>query len=184
MHERVDVMIDVENAEPRVFITCDIYREKYVCEDVMNILFSYGVEANCRWFHGKGFVVVDLGREVDVFRVIKFLVSRHVRGYWVIPIDIVCRSRYEDVTKCITNVIMLKGVNLPLSVVGVCRKRGNFIDSCSRLLRYVGEKIEDLGIAVVDFKGYTHVLRVEIVYETTYISLYERKDEQMFKVHR
>lgn len=184
MHERVEFMIDVKSTEPRVFITCDIYSERYVCEDVMNILFSYGVEANCRWFDGKGFVVVDLSEDVDVFRVVKLLVSRHVRGYWVIPVDIVCRSSYEDISRCATNVIMLKGVNLPLSVVGVCRKRGNFIDSCSKLLRYVGEKIEDLGIAVVDFKGYTHVLRIEIVYDVTYISLHERENEQTFRVRR
>ncbi|MEM4848625.1 MAG: hypothetical protein QXM55_03225 [Ignisphaera sp.] len=177
-------MIDVKSTEPRVFITCSIYKERYVCEDVMNILFSYGVEANCRWFDGKGFVVVDLGKDVDILWVVKLLVSRHVRGYWVIPIDIVCRTSYEDIVRCAINTLMLKGYRLPLSVVGVCRKRGNIIDSCSNLLRYLGERIENLGIAVVDFKGYTHVLRIEIVYDVTYISLYERKNEQMFRVRR
>uniref|UniRef100_A0A7C2VHP5 Uncharacterized protein n=1 Tax=Ignisphaera aggregans TaxID=334771 RepID=A0A7C2VHP5_9CREN len=175
-------MIGVENAEPRIFITCGIHKERYVCEDVLNILYSYGIDAVCKDFSGKGFSVVYIDRSgVDVLRVVRYLVSRNVRGYWVIPIDSVCRTSYEDIARCAVNLVLSRA-SLPLRLVGVCRKRGNLIDSCSNLLRYVGDSLERLGIAVVDFKNYSYVLRIEIVYDTTFISLYEKSAESSFRV--
>lgn len=179
-------MIDVKTAEPRIFITCDIYKERYVCEDVLNILFSYGVDALCRGFDGRGFSVVYLRKSapIDVLRIARLLVLRNIRGYWVIPIDASCRASYEEVARCTIDVVLLKGYSLPLRLVGVCRKRGSFIDSCSNLLRYVGERVEDLGIAVVDFRDYSYILRLEVVYDTAFISLYRRGEEHLFKVAR
>jgi tRNA(Ser,Leu) C12 N-acetylase TAN1 len=177
-------MMFVKSAEPRVFITCDVGKEEVVCDDVKNILFTIGVDVECRSFGGKGFAVVYLGGDIDVFKVVRTLVSRFVRGYWVIPIDKVCRSSYEEVAKCATEVVLLKDSGLPLHLVGVCRKRGFAIDSCSNLLRYVGEKLESLGIAVVDFKDYDYVLRIEVVYEDTFLSLYRKEQETLFRVQR
>lgn len=178
------MMINVKSAEPKVFITCDINKERDLCDDVLNILFSYGIEASCEYFYGRGFSVVYLEKDVDSERIVKYIVSRYVRGYWVIPIDMVCRSSYEDISRRAINAILLKGYRLPLVLIGVCRKRGNYIDSCSNLLRYVGEMIEGLGIAVVDFKNYTYILRLEIVYDKTFISVYGKENERIFKVAR
>ncbi|MCC6015802.1 MAG: hypothetical protein LM582_02015 [Desulfurococcaceae archaeon] len=177
-------MMYVKSTEPRVFITCGVGKEKFVCDDVKNILFSVGVDVECRSFDGRGFVVIYFGDDVDVIKVVRILVSRYVRGYWVIPIDMVCRSSYEEVSKCAIEIILLKGLDLPLRLVGVCRKRGFAIDSCSNLLRYVGEKLESLGIAVVDFKDYDYVLRIEVVYEDTFLSLYRKEQETLFRVQR
>lgn len=177
-------MIDVKSAEPKIFITCDIYREKDLCEDVLNIVFSYSIKAKCIWFYGKGFSVVFLEDVVDVYKVIKYLVSRYIRGYWVLPIDRVCVSSYEDIVRCTIDVILLKYSSLPLSVIGLCRKRGGYIDSCSNLLRYVGEAIENLGIAIIDFKHYEYVLRIEVVYDKTFLSIYRKCDEPMFRIAR
>lgn len=179
-------MIDVKTAEPRIFITCDIYKERYVCEDVLNILFSHGIDALCEGFNGRGFSVVYLEKSmsIDVLSVARFLVLRNIRGYWVIPIDASCRASYEEIARCVVDVILLKGYSLPLQLIGVCRKRGNFIDSCSSLLRYVGERIEGLGIAVVDFRNYSYILRLEIAYDTAFISLYRRGEEHLFRVVR
>lgn len=172
------------DAEPRVFITCDIHAEKSLCEEVMNILFGYGIEAYCRWFPGRGFVVVHIGGEIDAHKVVKYLVSRHIRGYWVVPVDSVCRASYEDVARSVLNVVLLKASSLPIRIVGVCRKRGNAVDSCSNLLKYVGEYVERLGVAIVDFRGYTHIVRIEIVYDIALVSLYRSDEEEGFRVFR
>jgi len=136
-----------------IIVTCGVGKEKFVCDDVKNILFSVGVDVECRSFDGRGFVVIYFGDDVDVIKVVRILVSRYVRGYWVIPIDMVCRSSYEEVSKCAIEIILLKGLDLPLRLVGVCRKRGFAIDSCSNLLRYVGEKIRVLRYSCCRFQG-------------------------------
>ncbi|MEM1541052.1 MAG: THUMP domain-containing protein [Ignisphaera sp.] len=177
-------MIDVKVTEPMIMITCGIGNEESVCSEVLDILFSYGIEARCSWFSGRGFVVVYMERQLNVYTVVRYIVSRNVRGYWVIPIDFVCSTSYEHIARSVVDAILLKGYRLPIKAIGRCRKRGNIIDSCSSLLRYIGNIIENLGIAVIDFRNYEYIIRIEVVYENTFISIYSRSDENLFRIKR
>lgn len=177
-------MINVKSTEPCIFITCDIRSEEALCREVLDVLFSYGIDAKCLWFYGVGVVIIYLKNCHDTYTIVKHIISRNVRGYWVIPIDFVCSTRYEHIMRCAINSILLKELKLPIRIIGRCRKRGNFIDSCSSLLKYVGNVIESLGIAIVDFHNYDYVMRIEIVYENTFISVYRKIDENLFRVRR
>lgn len=178
-------MIGVKGAENlKLIITTDVGLEKLVCIDVENIFLLSSIAISCMPLENSGISAILSTESVDPFYLAKVISSRYVRGYWAIPIQRVCRASYEEITKASIELLLLSTVNRPSRIIGICRKRGWYVDSCSSLLRYVGNMIESLGIAEVDFHSYEYVLRIEIVQNIAGLTLYRRGYEDLFKIRK
>lgn len=168
----------------KLIITTDVGLEKLLCIDVENVLLLYSANISCTPLESSGVSVVLSAESVDPFHLVRIVTSRHVRGYWAIPIQRVCRASYEDVAKASIELMLLSTVKRPVKAVGMCRKRGRYIDSCTSLLRYVGGALESLGLMNVDFHDYEYILRVEVVYEVAGLTLYRKEDEVQFRIRK
>ncbi len=175
-------MIDVKGSEPRLFITTVFGREAVAALEVESALLDMCPDIVAEYSRRKGIVVAFSKICSDPYAMLLRLRSRGASAVrWAIPLKSHARARYEDIRKVCYEIVLLYPYSKPIKVVGVCRKRGWYIDSCSRLLRYVGEHLESLGIAEVDFKGYEHVLRIEIVEDIALLSIYRKHEEKLFR---
>ncbi len=184
MHERGEAVTEVKGSEPLLLITTSVGKENVLAEELENALFLEVPELRVKPLHRRGLVLV-YGRKqgLEVARILDILRSKRVsRALWAIPIDLRCRAAYEDIKKSAVELIMFKLSGLPVLILCKCRKRGINIDSCSRLCRYLGEHLEALGIAVVDFRKYDYVLRIEIIDEDALLTIYERGKEKAFRI--
>jgi tRNA(Ser,Leu) C12 N-acetylase TAN1 len=184
MHERADMMIGVKGSELKAVITTDIDLEHEACEDVENILFYVTPNASCMPLEREGLALVYADKGVDSTSLAKILAKNHIRGYWVYPVHKSCKASYEDIARCVFELLLLSNMSKPVRVLGKCRKRRLSIDSCTRLLRYIMAPIESLNIATVDFERPEYILRIEIVHDIAAISLYQASEERLFKVQR
>ncbi len=175
-------MIDVKGSEPRLFITTVFGREDVAALEVESALLDMCPDIVAEYSKRKGVVVVFSKICSDPYAMLLRLRSRGASAIrWAIPLRSYVRARYEDIRKACCETVLLYPYPKPIKVVGVCRKRGWYIDSCSHLLRYVGEHLESLGVAEVDFRNYEHVLRIEIVEDIAFISVYRRHDERLLR---
>lgn len=178
-------MINVKGSEHlKVIVTTDIGLERFACIDIENIFMFSSINIFCISLENHGISVVLSPDPVDPFHIAKVIVSRHVRGYWAIPIQRVCKALYEDIVKASTELIFLLNVHRPVKIIGVCRKRGWYIDSCSSLLKYIGNFIESIDIAEVDFHNYEYILRIEIIQNIAGLTIYRKEDEKLFKIKK
>ncbi len=180
-------MIDVKSSEHVIgIVTGKVGLENDICQDVMNILIFIGRDFGCRPLFGKGLSIIYSGRRFsDSLIIVKALVQHNIRGFWIIPIDIVCKASYEDIAHRSLELILTKKIDrYPPKIIGKCRKRGNYIDSCSSLLKYVGNYIEMTGIADIDFREYEYILRIEIINDVAGLSLYRRDVEPLFRIRK
>lgn len=179
-------MIGVKSAEMlRLIVTTDVGFEKFICMDIENILLMSSIEgASCLPLENHGISAILSTDPVDPFYLARIIASRYIRGYWAIPIQRVCRASYEDIVRASIELLFFSVDQRPVKIVGLCKKRGWYIDSCSSLLKYVGNAIESLGIAEVDFHSYEYTLRIEVIYEVAGLTIYRRGDEKLFKIKR
>lgn len=181
-HERDESVIDVNKAEHlRVILTTRVRREDLACTDVENVLFLYG-GVTCKPITGVGIALVFTSYRASPHELAKLLASRNVRAHWAIPVDLACRASYEDVYRGALNLLLAAELRRPLKLVGRCRRRGTTLDSCSRLLKFVGERLEALGLVEVLYSGYDYVLRIELLERLAALSLYHRDEEEAFRV--
>jgi tRNA(Ser,Leu) C12 N-acetylase TAN1 len=178
------MMIGVKGSELKAVITTDIDLEHEACEDVENILFYVTSNASCMPLEREGLALVYADKDADPTSLAKILARNHIRGYWVYPVHKSCKASYEDIARCVLELLLLSNVSKPVRVLGKCRKRRSSIDSCTRLLRYIMAPIESLNIAIVDFEKPEYILRIEIVHDIAAISLYQASEEKLFKVQR
>jgi len=168
---------------PRLLITTFIGRERRVGEDVMNALFFKLKRIEVVPLVRRGIVIVFSEPDCDPWHMLNALRSLHIAGaFWAIPVERYAVARYEYIARECMELVLTKPQHLPVTFIALCRKRGNYIDSCSRLCRFVGQRIESLGVAEVDFRSYEYVLRIEIVDDRAYISMYRRSDEPMLRI--
>lgn len=178
-------MIDVKSSEHIIgIVTGKIGLESDICQDVMNVLIFIDRGFSCRPLFGRGISIIYSDKKFsDSLTIVKTLLQHSIKGFWIIPIDVVCRASYEDIAHCSLELILTKRIDrYPPKILGKCRKRGNYIDSCSSLLRYVGNYIEMIGIGEVDFKRYEYILRIEIIDNIAGISIYRRDLESLFRI--
>ncbi|MEL9939604.1 MAG: THUMP domain-containing protein [Ignisphaera sp.] len=177
-------MIGVKSADLKAIATTDIDVEHEACEDIENALAFSFAGVRCEPIERGGVVLVYAEKDYDPLQIVKTLVRNNIRCYWVIPIHATCKTSYEDISKCVLELLLLSNVSKPIKLVFKCRKRGWSIDSCSKLSRYLGQLIEALGIAEIEFRKPEHVVRIEILGELTGISFYSIEFEKEFRVAR
>ncbi len=178
-------MIDVKSSEHIIgIVTGKIGLENDICQDIMNVLIFIDRGFSCRPLLGRGISIIYSDKKLsDTLTIVRTLVQHNIKGFWIIPIDIVCRASYEDIAHCSLELILTKRINrYPIRILGKCRKRGNYIDSCSSLLKYVGSYIEMIGIVEVDFQKYEYILRIEVIDNIAGISIYRRDIESLFRI--
>jgi len=176
------MMIGVKGSEPRLFITTVFGREAVAALEVESTLLDMCPDVVAEYSKRKGIVVVFSKVCDNPYAMLLRLRSRGASAIrWAIPLRGYIRAQYEDIKKACHEIVLLYPYPKPIKMVGVCRKRGWYIDSCSRLLRYVGEHLENLGIAEIDFRNYEHVLRIEIVEDTAFLAIYRRHEEKLLR---
>ncbi len=178
MHERCDLyeMILVKGSElhtqSTLFITTTFDKEELVAEDLMNLLIPYDQNIIVTPYRRRGIVVVtSQAPELDLRRLYSLVLNfrpRHIAS--VVPILRIARALYEEIKKSLYEIILLTPIKKPFKFVILCRKRGFSIDSCSKVKRFVGSFLEDLGLVDVDFKNYEYFVRIEILDDRAYIS--------------
>ncbi|NPA96095.1 MAG: hypothetical protein GXO32_00655 [Crenarchaeota archaeon] len=172
----------VKGSEPIAIATTRVGREKALAKELENALLLEVEELKVVPMERMGLVIV-FGRCASGIEVHKIARARGVaQAFWIIPVDVCTVARYEDVRRASLELVLVKARGLPIKLLCKCRKRGMNIDSCSRLCRFVGELLESLGVVEIDFKGFEYVLRIEIVKECAYLSLYRRNEEQTFRL--
>ncbi|HIP56576.1 MAG TPA: hypothetical protein EYH02_00680 [Ignisphaera aggregans] len=175
-------MIEVKGSEPRLLITTVFGREAMAALEVESALLDMCRDVVVEYRRRKGLVIVFSSVCRDPYSMVLRLRARGCSAIrWAIPLQSYVRSRYEDIRRACRDIVMFYPERKPIILVGICRKRGWYIDSCTRLLKFVGEDLESLGIAEVDFKRYSYVLRIEIVDDVAFLSLYRRSDEHLFR---
>ncbi|MDK6028056.1 hypothetical protein QPL79_01585 [Ignisphaera sp. 4213-co] len=177
-------MIDVKSTELKAIITTDIDLEHETCEDIENALAFSLSSVQCLPLERSGIALVYAEKHSDPLQIVKKLIRSSVRCHWVFPIYASCKSMYEEIKKCVMELLLLSNVSKPIKMVCRCRKRGWSIDSCSRLVKYIGSFLESLNIVVVDYKNPEYVLRLEIVNEITGLSFYHKTQEREFRMGR
>jgi len=178
-------VIVVKDSElvPRLLVTTGIGRERRVCEDITNALFFRNEPVEVRPLERRGLVIVYSCRSCDPWALVHALRGAGIAGaFWAIPIQRSVPARYEYVARGCLDLVLLELEKHPVRIVAVCRKRGNYIDSCSRLCRYVGEYLERLGIIEVDFRRYEYILRIEIVDSDAHLSIYRRDQIHLLRL--
>ncbi len=168
----------------KLIITTDVGLEKLLCSDVENAFLLHYINISCIPLENSGISVVLSSDPVDPFHLARVVTSRYVRGYWAIPIQRVCKASYEEIAKASIELLLLTTASKPIKTVGICRKRGWYIDSCSSLLRYIGNIIESLNIAEVDFHNYEYIFRIEVIQDIAGLTLYRRADAELFRIKR
>ena len=183
-HERGDRVMKVKGSEPIAIATTRVGKEGALAKELENALFLSVRNLVVLPLERRGIVIVFGEREsVDVASIPRLVKSRGVtRASWIIPVDCCTIARYECVRKASMHLVLTKLRNLPVKMVCRCRKRGLEIDSCSKLCRFVGSLLEDLGLVEVDFRRFDYVLRIEIVDAYAYLSLYQREAEREFRI--
>ena len=175
-------MIVVKGTEPRLLLTTRIGKERATSEEVVSALFDIDPEVYVEPLDNRGLLVV-YSQIKDPFALIDALITKRVsRVFNAIPVDTSCTARYEDICRSCIELVLLRGFRLPIRFIALCRKRGWEVDSCSRLVRYVGETIEKLGIGEVEFKHYDYILRIEVVDNKAFLSLYERWRDSLTRI--
>ncbi|MEM0026718.1 MAG: THUMP domain-containing protein [Ignisphaera sp.] len=177
-------MIGVKSADLKAIATTDIDIEHEACEDIENALAFFFTGVRCEPIERSGIVLVYAEKDYDPLQIVRNLVRSNIRCYWAIPIYTTCKTSYEDITKCVLEFLLLSNIPKPIKLIFKCRKRGWSIDSCSKLLRYLGQIIEALDIAEIEFKKPEYVVRLEILGELTGISFYSIESEKEFRVAR
>ncbi len=168
--------------EPKLFATTRIGREVAAAEEIENAFLGLGIEVLTEAYERRGIVIVKAPKEADPLELVGILRSRAPsRVYWCLPINMVVETSYENIARGCTELVLLSKFAKPFRLICICRKRGNYIDSCSRLTRVVGDQLEKLGLAEVDFRAYEYVLRIEILDRYSYLSLYKRSEEPLFR---
>jgi tRNA(Ser,Leu) C12 N-acetylase TAN1 len=184
MHERDEKMISVKSSELKLIATTSIDLEHEACEDIENVLVFIVSSVRCIPLERGGVVLVYTDDGYDPLKLIKTLVQSDVRCFWIYPVYKACRASYEDVLKCSLELLLQSSVSKPIRLLGKCRKRGVYIDSCSNLLKYVMPFLESLNIVSVDFKRPEYILRIEVVGSIAALSLYPASIENTFRVKR
>jgi len=162
---------------PRLLITTVYGKERRVIEEIENVVLrELSVLPRCEVVYG-GLILVYGG--FDPRQALQTL-SKYRLSFVgsVVPVDVAVRASYECISRAVRELIFLQPVRRPIKILGVCRKRGRSIDSCSRLLKYIGEHLESLGIVEVDFDSYEYVIRIEVVDELALVTLHKR-DERL-----
>lgn len=155
-----------------------------LCSDVENVFLLQSINIYCIPFENVGISAVIAADSIDPIHLARVATSRYIRGYWAIPIQRVCRASYEDIARTSIDLLLLSTVSRPVKAIGMCRKRGRYIDSCTSLLRYIGNIVESLDLVDVDFRNYEYILRIEVVQDIAGLALYRREDEELFRIRR
>lgn len=100
----------------------------------------------------------------------------------VVKIDTCSKSNTDDIVRAAID-ICGKKLRRDIDRARVeCIKRGTYVKSCRTVEIAVGISIERMGIAVIDLKNPSRVIKIEIIDDKAYIGIMRPKTDRVHRI--